>query len=254
MNLIRGARLLSALLVFQGFAHIAAEQSPTYLTQATITQTADVLHITANSPRPLLQTLDALRQKYGWVVDYEDPRYISHLDVIDVPGDSSHSRLPAGGNFSVEFPAAAPEQEKTLHLLVDSYNQSRNPGRFEMRRTSQGNFYVVGTSAYSENDSISPQRPLFDVPVSIPTRQRTIADAINLICHALAVQSHTAVTAGVSPRSLLAHTSVKIGGTKVSARELLLQCLSATERKLYWCLLYDPTSKGYVLNIHTARS
>lgn len=254
MNFIRGTTLLSALIVFQGFARTTAEQTATYLRQATITQTSEVVHITANSPRPLLQTLDALRQKYGWVVDYEDPKYISHLDVIDVPGDSSQSRLPAGGNFSVEFPANAPEQEKTLRIVVDSYNQGRNPGRFEVRRTSLGSFYVAGTSANNEIGSMAPQLPLLDIPVSVPTRPRTIAQIINLICHTLAVQSHTPVTVGVLPGGLLAHATLKIGGAKVSARELLLQCLTATDRRLYWCLLFDPTSKGYVLNIHAAHS
>lgn len=254
MNLIRSGTILSALLVLQGLMPTAAEQTPTYLRQATITQNAEVTHVMANSPRPLLQTLDALRQKYGWIVDYEEPKYTSHLDIIDVAGDASHSRLPGGGPFNVDFPASNPEQEKTLRVVVDAYNQSKNPGRFELRRTSQGNFYVVGTSAYNQADLMSPQYPLFDLLVTLPVRQRTIAQAIDLICHSLAAQVHTPITIGVSPRGLLEHVNVKSGGAKLPARELLLQCLGATDRKLYWSLLFDPTSKGYVLNIHTARS
>jgi hypothetical protein len=43
---------------------------------------------------------------------------------------------------------------------------------------------------------------------------------------------------------------VKVGGTKVSARELLLQILSQLQGNFYWRLLFDPNSKGYVLDLH----
>jgi hypothetical protein len=85
------------------------------------------VHVTANSPRPLLQTLDALHRTYGWLAGYEDPRYESRRDVVDVMNNGSRVEVPAGEEFSVEFPANAPDQEKTLRLIVDAYNQTKNP-------------------------------------------------------------------------------------------------------------------------------
>jgi hypothetical protein len=248
------AFLMHATFLSLAFAQIAPQRTAPYLRQAAITETSEVVHITANSPRPLLQALDALRHKYGWVVNYEDPAYTSNLEIVESQEDPSHLLLPAGGSFHVEFPVAAPLEDQTLRLIVDAYNQSSNPGRFEVRRTIEGGFHVVGTSARNKANIMSPLPPLLDTPVTIAARQRTIADTINLLCRVLAVQKHTSVSVGLLPRALMAYTTVKIGGAKVPARELLIQSLAATRRNVYWCLFFDPTSKGYVLNLHAAKS
>jgi hypothetical protein len=256
MNTIRHVSCLFAILISQGLAQKTAEKPApvSYLRQATVTEIAGMVRITANSPRPLLQVVDALQRKYGWVLGYEDPRYSPHLDVIDLPGDDSHARVPAGGEFIVEFPAGAPDQEKTLRHVVESYNETKNPGRFELRRTADNEFYIEGVAARDKMDAISAQHPLFDLPVTLATRERTIAGTLNQICREVALSGHTKVTLGVSPTNILTYTTVKIGGTRIAARELLLQCLKATHRNLYWRLLYNPTAKSYFLDIHSAQS
>jgi hypothetical protein len=252
VSLIKSSIVLSLMVAFQGFSQ-TTQGSGSYLKQAAISESAGIVHLTANSPRPLLQILDALQQKYGWVVDYEDPQYVSQMDLVDAPG-GSHSRLPGGGSFSVEFPAGAPQEEKILHLVVDSYNRSKNPGRFELRPAAPGVFYVVGIAAHDEKDAISSQPVLFDLPITVAAGEKPITATLDLICQEVTAQSHTAVTIGVSPRALLDHAPAKVGGTKVAARDLLLQGLMATHHTLYWRLLFDPNSKGYFLDIHTVRS
>jgi hypothetical protein len=251
MKLIKWATTLSVCVAMQALSQTAPGARP-YLKEATISQTAGTVRIEANSPRPLAQVLDALRQKYGWVVDYEDPQYVSSVDLAPAPDSDSESQLPAGGSFSVDFPAGAPDPQKTLRLVVDSYNRSKNPGRFDLRGNGQGAFFVVGTSARDEKGGISPQQVLFDIPVTLPNEERTITDTVNLICQQITEQSHIAVTLGVSPRSLLDRTTIKVGGTKVPARDLLLQSLMATHHSLYWRLLFDPSSKGYFFSIHSS--
>jgi hypothetical protein len=222
-----------------------------YLKRATVSQSAGMVRVDANSPRPLEQTLDALLEKYGWVVDYEDPQYVSRLDFVDAPDETEHTPVPAGGDFSVQFPATAPEEEKTLRIVIDAYNRSRNPGQFELRHSNQGQFYVVGTAAHDEKGAIVQQQALFDFPLTLSTEERTIAETVDLICKAVGKQSHIPVVLGVFPRSLLRSTLVKAGGVNVSARDILQQCLAASRRRLYWRLLFDPASKGYFLNIHS---
>jgi hypothetical protein len=224
-----------------------------YLKQASISETAGTIHIVANSPRPLAQAVDALQQKYGWVVDYEDPQFISKLDLVEAEGAGKRA-LPGGGRFNVEFPATGPEEEKILQYVVDSYNRSNNPGRFELRRSTLGTFFVVGVEARDGRGEISHQRVLLDVPLTLATRPRTVSDMVNLICRKIAEHGRIAVRVGVSPRSLLDHTNVRVGGTKVSARDLLLQTLTSTGRNLYWRLLFDPNSKAYFLDIHLIKT
>ncbi len=246
------AALMCAIFLSPGFAQTAARRDDPYLRQASITETSELVHITANSPRPLLQTLDALRRKYGWVINYEDPPYTSSFDIVEKHDDPSQLLLPAGGNFDVEFPGHPPRQDQTLQLIVDAYNQTSNPGRFELH-TTQGRLNVVGTSDRSGTNTLSPLHPLLDTLLAVPVRQRTIADSVNLLCHMLTVQNHTTVSVGIWPKALVAYTTVKIGGDAVPARELLSQSLQAARRNLYWSLLFDPGLKGYVLNIHTAK-
>jgi hypothetical protein len=220
-----------------------------YLRQAEISQSGGTLRINANSPRPLEQALDALQVKYGWTIDYEDPQYLSSLDLVDAP-PPSQAKLPSGGSFSVEFSASAPDEEKTLRLLVDSYNKSKNPGKFELRKDGQGNFSVVGNAAHDDKGGMSQQKPILDVPITVATEERPITDTVNLICQEISTQSHMTVELGVSPRKLMDHPTVKLGGSKVPARELLVQALHATHQNVYWRLLYDPGTKGYLLDLH----
>ena len=266
MNLIRRAMLFSILTVFQAFSQTtptapatpAAPVAPTaqtpspYLRQATVSEAAGMVHITANSPRPLAQVLDALQVKYKWIVSYEDPQFTSEQDVVTVTraGDT-HMQLPSGGSFSVDFSAAAPDEEKTLRSMVDSYNHSKNPGRFEVKKTREGSFYLVGTAATDDKGHISPQQVAFDVPITIPAEERSITETLNLICQEISNRTHMPVTVGVSPRSLLDHTNVKLGGNAVAARDLLVQSLAGVRTHPYWRLLFDPSSKGYYLDIHS---
>jgi len=229
-----------------------ARETTSYLKQAEISETAGKVHIVANSPRPLAQILDSLREKYGWAVSYEDPQFISELDLVDAEDPINHARrtnLPRGGVFSVEFPSGA-EEETTLQLVVDLYNRSNNPGRFELRKSEQRNFSVVGVEARDRHGQISRQRALLDVQIMLATRPRTASETVRLICRQIAAQRGVAVTVGVSPRKVLDQTSLTVGGTNMSARDLLLRTLAATRRTIYWQLLFDPNSKGYFLDIH----
>jgi hypothetical protein len=232
----------------------AAAPAPSpYSRQATVTESAGKVQITANSPRPLAQVLDALLQKYKWVVGYEDPQFTAQQDLLTAPGVDARL-LPNGGSFSVEFPAAAPnavpDEEKTLRAIVDAYNQSKNPGRYDLRKAAQGNFYVVGTAAHDEKGAIAAQKPLLDSPVTIAEEQRSVGETLNLMCQDLSTRTHTAVMIGVSPRSPLENNVAKIGAKDVVARDLMLQALAKLPKPVYWRLLFDPSSKEYYLDLH----
>jgi hypothetical protein len=259
MKLIKYAAV--SLLAMSPVLSQTAHETRSYLKQAAISETAGTVHVVANSPRPLLQILDALREKYGWAANYEDPQFVSKLDLVETGGPGNHvpdpnlpPRVPGGGAFSVEFPAAAPDEEKVLQLVVDSYNRSDNPGRFELRKSKTGDFFVVGAQAHDARGQISHQQVLFDVPITVVAKARTMGETVELICQKIHAGGGVAVTVGVSPRSLMVGTQVTVGGTKVSARDLLLQTLTSTGRKLYWRLLFDPQSKGYYLDIHLIRA
>ena len=272
MNVILGIRvgsvgwvLSAAMLVSQTGGGAQTKQSTSYLKQATISQTGRKMHITANSPRPLHQILESFQNKFGWKIDYEDPQYVSSLDVIDVVGPESaalssggNARYPRGGNFEVDLTTAAadssPDQKMALQTVLDAYNSSTNPGRFELRPNPDGSSDFVGVAAHDEKGQIAKQQPVLDVAITLPAEERSVADTVDLICQKVAEQSHTPVTVGVTPFGLFTKRKTKTGGTQESARALLIKALTFEGHNFYWYLLFDPNSKGYYLDIHSLRT
>jgi hypothetical protein len=274
------------LLVMSSAFSQSKPEASGYLKEAQVSETEGTVHVVANSPRPLQQVLDALYKKYGWAIDYEDPRLISQLDLVDVADPVTHAphaqTLPAGGKFTVDFPAvsialpqpastftptdsttptpAAPvsampvsgDEEKTVRLVVDAYNKSDNPGRFEVRKNGQGNLAVVGIAARDAKGQISQQKPILDTPLTVPRRQRTATETIELLCQKLTTLRGAKVAIGVNPRNLLDHTPVTVGATKAApARDLLRQTLTAAHCNCYLRVVFDPASKGFYLSIHS---
>jgi hypothetical protein len=252
--------------LFCGSTESIHGQGP-YSKQATISETAGKIRLVANDSRPLAQALDALQQKYGWRVDYEYPQYISKLDVIEPKSspdkssspDSQH-RVPSGGALVVEFgaataPNAAPDEQKTLQLIIDSYNRSGNPGQFELRKDKDREaqvFDVVGTAAHDSRGKVAQQPVLLDSPLTIAAQERSFSDTVDLICQMISDKSGVKIILGVHPLGL-DRTNVTIGGKELPARAYLFRAMEATSRKLVWRLLYDPESSSYFLNVHQVK-
>jgi hypothetical protein len=224
-----------------------------YLKQAEVTEADGKIRIMANSPRPLEQALDALYLKYKWDINYEDPQYISKLDLA-AADPSDQKTVPAGGPFSVEFPAGM-DKSKVLQLVLDAYNASDNPGRFELRNLEPRNndpnaSFVVGAQAHNLRGQLSRRHVPFDLLITLPTQKRKASETLKLICQQVSAREHVKITMGVSPRNLLDNTTVEVGGARLSARNLLWQTLEATHRHLYWRLLFDPSTQGYFFDVH----
>jgi hypothetical protein len=263
-------RYAICLTVLGGFAAVAqqpqtappakapAPETSSFMKQATITQNEGTLHIAANSPRPLAQVLDALRQKFGWPVEYEDPRYMAKVDMVEKPGpNDSVFTFPSGGSFTVDVPAGAgstpPPEDKTLQLIVDAYNQSKNPGRFGLRQAEGDRYSVVGVGAQDDSGKIVAQEPALDVAISFPEESRTATATVDLMCQKISSATRTPMMLGVNPRVLMDNNKVKVGGAKTTARTLLARTLDGVGHPVYWRMLFDPKSKSYYLDVHAVR-
>lgn len=249
-------KICSVLLLTLGLCRIAHTQAVDagsfYLREATVTETAGKVKITANSPRPLEQMLDALQRKYGWIVNYEDPEYHSTADLKK--GRDEHSQVPAGGEFKFEFTATSIDEENILRRMIDAYNASGNPGYFELRHAADDTFDVVGVGTRNAKGDIIRQQAPFDTPVTFASREDSIDETLNRICRETAKRINVDLTLAISPRKVLLGHKVAIKGSKIAARELLAESLLAAREKIYWRLLFDPTSNGYYLDLHLAHS
>jgi hypothetical protein len=201
---------------------VPAKTETTYSHDATVTQTENTIHIADNSPRPLSQVGDALRLKYGWFIAYEDSRYSAKLDILERPGPAGTTLLvPAGGAFSVDVPGGpsdTPPAEKTLGLIVDAYNQSKNPGKFELRKIGDNGFDLVGVGAQDDKGKMTLQDPILDSAITVPNVQRTATETVRLICETVSKQTHVPVTLGITPRTWMDHKDVKVWRETAGAR------------------------------------
>jgi hypothetical protein len=218
-----------------------------------ITEGEGSVHVVVEGPRPLAQALESLQQKYKWVVDYEDPQFLSKLDLTEAQGPGK-PMLPAGHQFKFDFPASGVDEGNVLQSLVDAYDASDNPGKFELRKGESDQFYAVGTQARNLKGQLSPQHPLLDAPVTLVKRKRTVEETVKLICLRAGERQHIQVIIGILPRKFTQYAPVEVGGKQIPARTLLLQALAATNRRLYWRLLFDPNTKGYIFDVHALPS
>ena len=155
-----------------------------------IYQIGQTVHINADGPRPLLQAIDALQEKYGWTVDYEDPQYPPAIGGLTPPATGPVRRHPNGRNngsagFSVEFNVTAdsrPDERAVLALIVDANNQSNDGGQFELRKDTDDGFMVVGEGALTPQGETSSQRPILDSLISLKAERRSARETIALIC------------------------------------------------------------------------
>ena len=255
MKLDRTIMLAAGCLVCIPLALPTAQlsaQSREQMKKPLIYQIGQTVHINAGGPRPLLQAIDALQQKYGWWINYEDPQYPASASTPPRPGPPHrlHDNLRQQGDngFSVEFEVAArPEAQLVLNTVVDAYNQSGGAGQFELRKERDGSFVVTGTGVRGSDGQIANQQPVLDSLINLAPERRSAAATIQLICNAAGEKSKVQISP-IIPFAI-GEASEQVNGNDFPARTLLGEALAATTHKLYWQLLYNSDSKSYELNI-----
>ncbi len=217
----------------------------------------------ANDPRPLLQAVTAVSEEYGWVVDFEDPPYESDADLVDDTAPQWRARHPgekgvrivAGGSFQSNYAekpntaTSSVEEQLVLNKIVSDYNASGNPGKFVVRKQSDGSYAVLGNSVKDDKGNDMSVSSILDTPISITSGRRDALTTIELVLDTLSSNSGVKVLLGTMPINVLIQSQVTIGGENISARNLLLQTLTGTKRTTVWQLLYDADSQTYYLSV-----
>lgn len=256
------ARIIESCAVW--LALLAANQAatptkPHFLDHATIEQKGGNVAVLANDPRPLDQALKAIREQYGWLVDYEDPPYGPH-DLVDDTDPRWRAEHPdakgvtrvAGGIFTTDFQSGGdspPDQERVLNQVVTDYAKSGNPGVFILKKESANRYAVVGVGTRDGNGNTTQGSSILDNQIVLPLQERTVGDALQLILGAVSATSGYKVVLGSAPTNLILQTNVKLGGGQRSARELLAELATTTRFPMVWRLLYDADVGWYFMNL-----
>jgi hypothetical protein len=222
--------------------------------------------ITVDDPRALAKALDIVEGRYGWIVTYEDPRYVRDADVVDVTKQARRSPdpskgpilIPRGGSLTLNFarPPADSSTDQVANLLSSLVMQFEGfglPGKFTIA-TTEGIFHVTPTSISGTDGRPVAQRSILDAVVSLPAqKERTAYSALQVVLGLVGQATGQQVWPGTVPINLLAQSKMEAALEKVTARQMMIRILESTGRGLSWRLFYDPGLKLYVFNVHPVR-
>ena len=261
-ELFMSRMLVVALTVLLAVLMLPAQQlhrtHSDFAKKATVQVVNSSASVVANSPRPLLQALMGIAERYAWTINYEDPLYSSGELIDDtnpqwraLHPQAGGTRIPVGGVFRASFPVS-PNMERgsegervALLKLVADYNQSGNPGKFALLPPAKGFFSVVGKSTRGT----AMGQSILDTPVSFSSASRTANATIDLVLEEVTAKTGIAIVKGVTPLNVTALNRVSVGGTAVPARDLLQQTIAQMPIKLVWHLLFDPDQGAYYFNL-----
>jgi hypothetical protein len=214
-------------------------------------------HVSANHPRPLFQTVEAVIREYGWVVDYEDPPYFSTFDLTDDTDPRWRASHPnskgvvrvVGSAFQSTFPEPVGEttREQVLKKIISDYNLSGNPGKFALRKEGENRYAVMGVAVKDDTGKDKDAPVLLDTLMTVPEAHRSAFDTLNLVLNTLSTTSGVNVHASMLSTNGIGDPDIVVGGKGVPARTLLLQTLSAAHkhRTIRWELRYSPDRPEY---------
>jgi hypothetical protein len=246
-----------------GVIATCAADRPQFLRRAEVRHLGKHVTVFANYPRPLERVLSALRDEYGWIIDFEDPPYESSFDLVDDTDEAWRRAHPdakgvtriRGGAFTTEFDegsnmgAGSSDEERILRKVVSDYNASGNPGNFVVTREGPGRLAVIGVSVRNEAGQPKSASPLLDTVISLPQVDRTTAETVQLILSAVGAKTGAKVALGNAPLNFLLNSRVTVGGDMIPARDLLLQAVSSPRLAISITLLYDADVPIYFVNL-----
>lgn len=222
--------------------------------------------ISVNDGRPLASAVKQLEADLGQVITYEDPAYLDARDYVDVtsavsrvPAPRSRVLVPRGGPFTFTYTdntASAPTPEGRAEAgavakrLVDAYNKQQVGSVFELR--TLGNTFHVVPVATRDRTGVSRQyQSMLDTLITVSTPPTDGLTALETVLRALRAQSNAKLLAGSGPLNILANETVTVDATAQPAREVLLQVLNASGKRLSWQIFCSPgESNPCYLNVY----
>lgn len=239
------------------------QNRPTFYDEAQMEQNGEQVSIRAYAPRPLDQVVEGLRAHFLWDVDYEDPIY-GEAELVDNtdprwqsehPGARGVTRV-AGGVFLTTF--TFPKEQGDTHLqqeaavlnkIVQAYNETRNPGKFEVKNENKDRLAIVGISDTRGDGKNKPFTPVLDARIALPAGEYIVADAITRILQLVSQTTGQTIAPGWWPANIVIQTKFKADGREQTARQLLSQICSSTRLPLVWRLLYDGDTGNYFFSL-----
>lgn len=212
--------------------------------------------------RSLPEAADALDKRYGYVITVETPPYVYEGDLQDErelrnPGSLSKSTaspimVAKEVPLSLNLPLAATVDRVAVSAIVKqlAQNGSKSDHGAHFRVEQAGDvFHIIPTEVRDATGNWVAHTPLFDTPISISTKERSMLDTVQAVCDALGAANHVSVRLLVYPLNTLHYANSTVGASNEVARSVLTRALTGLDRKLTWRVFYDIPMNSYLLSI-----
>jgi hypothetical protein len=206
-------------------------------------QTSAQVPIAGGKPRPVMELLRQLETYFGWRISYEEPPYESPVDLVNVVSPQYLSSHP-GATFLIPRPQLLGASIRDNGFIV-SYDRD---------------FAHVTPTQYRKKDgTMAPFASMLSTTVTLSPAQRTIRDAVNLVCTQVAAARGIPIAEGTIPTNLY-HQIETTYADNEPASVVLTRIFGDADAertnlgyaplRITWDLLYDANEKSYFLNVH----
>jgi len=233
-------------------------------------QVVSKAHLSVEDGRPLAKAIELLESRYGWVITYDDPRYIHNSEIADVtlrvrrdldkykPGEAPKVLVPKGGALTFDYDVRSDTNQPSgrravVQELLATYNRSGLAGRFRLEKNGPI-LHVIPMAIKNSHGQLMPQESILETRISLTAKERTGMEKLERICSATSQATKIRVGIGIVPENWLSRHRDSKGATRQRARDVLVSLLESlgNSAKWSWQLFYDPSPglQVYVLNIH----
>jgi hypothetical protein len=236
---------------------------PLLMSSLSRAQTKETTSVT--SPRPVREVILQWEKQYGWVIPYEDPRFVYDGDLEDItekvrrdlkPGEAiAPSKRIIGArerqlSVTYDVPKATNDDEAKLEAVKQLVNAfSENAGTTFLISQSETRVHVSPGMVRDVSGKLQPSRPMLDTIISVPAQERNGGQFLHALCDALTAASGYTVFVGLIPSNDMHQFHTNVGYENVPTRQALENFLDSMPNgdRYTWALLFQ---KDYALNIH----
>ncbi len=216
-------------------------------------------------PRALAAAIRQVEERFGWVVTYEDTRYLHPDDIVDVTEQVRRDSTRPGrifqmrnGSLDLTYTPAADAIEfqvgEVLEALLVNSSDRGNPGEFRVQRVA-GGYHVVPSGTKGPTGSRQDYSSPLDTRISLDVREETALELFFRLAAAITEASGFPVQPGTIPLNRLEQSRVAVGARSEIARDVLWRTLRLMGDDLSWQMLCDVGERGLcAINLHSVRA
>lgn len=216
--------------------------------------------------RPVRDVILQWEEQYGWVIPYEDPRFVYSGDLEDVtekvrrdlkPGEAidPEKRIVVSRERQLSVSYKAPTKPTDQTAMFEAVKQlanaySKAAGTTFIVSQSESRVRIAPGLVRDTEGHLQPSQPVLDTVISIPAKERNGVEFLHALCDTLATATGFNVFVGTTPVNSLVGFRTQVEYRNVPAWRALedfLDQMPGGGKRYTWALLYQ---KDYALNIH----